>query len=215
MISVLGMERGDYPYFLARMFEEKKFRILVIDNSCSHDLFLALGNADSDSDYVERGRTVFMRNKTVTEDETGALEKFDIVIVFHGYNVDYNLVDMSDKLVLLTDYLPTTVRNIEDNVYLEYINGFDKENFYLIYLDKPSGKVSEQLIKRSLSLTEVENEAIIYFDEGNYNAYINLCYNGSQSLKGLSGEYKNSLKEIRGAILGEEKKKRKEKGEEE
>lgn len=207
MISIVGAERGDYPYFLARMFEEKKFRILVIDNSCSHDLFLALNNADETSDYVERGRTVFMRNKTVTPDETGALEKFDIVIVFHGFNVDYDLIDLSDKLVCITDYLPTTLRYIVENIDMEYINEFDKENLYLVLLDKPSGKVSEQVIRIALSLTDVENEAVIYYDEGNHNAYINLCYNGAQSMKGLSGEYKNSLKEIRATILGTKRRK--------
>lgn len=215
MISIVGAERGDYPYFLARMFEEKRFRILVIDNSCSHDLFLALNNADEASDYVERGRTVFMRNKTVARDETGALEKFDIVIVFHGLNVDYDLIDLSDKLVCITDYLPTTLRYIMDNIDLEYINEFDKEHFYLVLFDKPSGKVSEQVIRKSLSLSGVENEAVIYFDEGNHNAYINLCYNGAQSMKGLSGEYRNSLKEIRSAILGEAKRRKKEKDKEE
>lgn len=214
MISIVGAERGDYPYFLARMFEEKKFRILVIDNSCSHDLFLALNNADEDSDYVERGRTVFMRNKTVARDDTGALEKFDIVIVFHGLHVDYDLIDLSDKVVCLTDYLPTTVRYIVDNIDMEYIDEFNKESFYLVFLDKPSGKVSEQVIRHSLSLNGVENEAVIYTDEGNQNAYINLCYNGAQSLKGLSGEYRNSLKEIRAAILGETKKRKKEKDKE-
>ena len=203
MLSIVGAERGDFPYFLARTFEEKKFRILVIDNSCSHDLFLSLNHADETSDYVERGRTVFMRNKTVEPDETGALEKFDIVIVFHGYNVDYDLIDLSDKLVCLTDYLPTTHRYIKEYIDMAYVNAFDKENLYLVLLDKPSGKVSEQVIKNNLSLTGIENEAIIYYDEGCYNAYINLCYNGAQSLKGLSAEYRNSLKEIREAILGE------------
>lgn len=214
MISVVGAERGDFPYFLARMFEEKKFRILVIDNSCSHDLFLALNNADESSDYVERGRTVFMRNKTVALDETGALEKFDIVIVFHGYNVDYDLIDLSDRLVLLSDYLPTTVRYILENISMHYINEFSKENFFLVLLDKPSGKVSEQVIRNSLLLSGVENESIIYYDEGNHNAYINLCYNGAQSLKGLSSEYKKSLQEIRSSVLGERKKRKKEKDKE-
>ncbi len=211
LISVTGAERGDYPYFLSRMFEDKKLRVLVIDNSCSQDLFLALHNEDEKSDYVERGLTVFMRNKTVEPQKTGALEKFDIVIIYHGYHPDYDLIDMSDRLICLTDYLPATIRYITENIDMEYVNEFNKENFYLVYLDKPSGKISEQLIKKELMLTGVENEAMIYFDEGSYNAYINLCYNGTQSLKGLSGEYRSSLKGICAAILGEVKKRKKDK----
>lgn len=216
LISVVGLERGDFPYFLSRIFEEKRFRILVIDNSCSHDLFLAL-QSECKSDYVERGRTVFMRDKTVSPEDAGALKKFDIVIIYHGYHPDYDLIDMSHKLVCITDYLPGTIRNIGGNIDMEYINSFNKENFYLVYLDKPSEKVSEQVIRRELALSDVENESFVYYDEGCYNAYISLCYNGTHSLKGLSGEYRNALKAIYAAIAGEEKrnKKNREKGAEE
>lgn len=217
MVSVVGLENGGFPYFLTRSFEEKKYRILVIDNSMSHDLFHALHNADEESDYVERGRTVFMRNKTVQPDRMGAFEKFDIVIVYHGLNVDYDLADLSDILVLLTDYRPATIRKINDEIDMNYLNLYTpKENFFLVYMDKPSGKISEQFLKKELFLTEVENENVICYDEGNYNAYINLCYNGAQTMKGLSSEYRNTLKEIRGVTVGDAgKRKKTEEGSEE
>ena len=210
VVSVIGLENGGFPYFLTRSFEEKKYRILAIDNSLSHDLFLALHNADEDSDYVERGRTVFMRNKTVLPDQTGAFEKFDIVIIFHGLNVDYDLLDLSDMLVILTDYRPGTIREINIAVDMNYLNiCVPKESLFLVYMDKSSGKISEQYIKKKLFLTEVENENVIYFDEGSYSTYINLCYNGSQSMKGLSSEYKKTLKEIRSAVIGDTRRKNK------
>ncbi len=203
MVSVIGLENGGFPYFLTKSLEEKKYRILVIDNSFSHDLFLALNNADETSDYVERGRTVYMRNKTVLPDQMGAFEKFDIVIIYHGLNVDYDLLDLSDKMVILTDYRPSTIREILHEIDMSYLNTCTpKEDLYLVYMDKPSSKISEQYLKKQLQLTDVENEYLIYLDEGCYNAYVNLCYNGSQSLKGLSTEYRNTLKAVRNALTG-------------
>lgn len=210
LLSVIGLENGGFPYFLTRCFEEKKYRILAVDNSVSHDLFLALHNADEESDYVERGRTVFMRNKTVDPEKMGAFEKFDIVIIYHGLNPDYDLIDLSDLVVVLTDYRPTTIRAIKDVVDTNYLNlTVEMDNVHLIFMDKPNSKVSEQYIKTMLGLDRVWNEYEIYIDEGNHSAYINLCYNGAQSLKGLSPEYKKILKEIRGAVLGDTRKKKK------
>lgn len=214
MLSVIGLENGGFSYNLTRIFEEKKYRILAIDNSISHDLFLALHNADIKSDYVERGRTVFMRNKTVDPEHMGAFEKFDIVIIYHGLNPDYDLIDLSDLIIVLTDYRPATVRAINDEIDMHYLDTYvHKENLYVVFMDKPSGKVSEQYLKKMLALTGVENEWAIYFDEGNYNSYINFCYNGTQSMKGLSSEYKNTLKDIRSFLLGDTRRKKKEKEE--
>ena len=54
IISLIGKEEyGDFPYFLSKVLEEKKYRTLVIDNSCSHDIFLSLRRIDKDVDYVE------------------------------------------------------------------------------------------------------------------------------------------------------------------
>lgn len=213
IVSIIGKEKGDFPYFLTRALEEKKCRILVIDNSCDHDLFLSLHRADEKADYVEHGRTVYMRNKCVNPDEAGAFKKFDVVIIYHGLNPDYDLIDMSDSMVIQTDYLPVTLQYINDCIEMEYINLFPKEHTFVIFRDKSSVKVSEQYILKILGLTQIENEATIYYDEGNYNAYVNFCYNGKQELKGISSEMRAALNMIRVELLGEDKKllKRKEK----
>lgn len=211
IVSIVGQEKGDLPYFLTRVLEEKKCRILVIDNSCDHDLFLSLRRADEEADYVEHGRTVYMRNKTVTQEEAGALKKFDVVILYHGLNPDYELLDLSDSLVLQTDYLPVTLQYINDYINMEYVNAFPKEHTFVVFRDKSSVKVSEEYIMKVLGLTQIENEATIYYDEGNYNAYVNFCYNGTQELKGISSEMRAALNMLRIELLGDEKKNRQKK----
>ena len=208
IISFLGMERCDLVYFLAKSFEDKKYRTLVIDNSCSHDLFLSLKRENENTDYVEHGRSVYMRNKYVDPENAGAFEKFDVVVIYHGLNVNYDLLEMSDKVVLMTDYLPVTHRNIIDYIDMEYVNTISKEKLYFVLRDKPSFKISEQYILRILGITGIDYEAVIDYDEGNYNAYINYCYNGSQSFKGLSSDMRMLLKNLMEFLFQNEKRRK-------
>lgn len=209
IISIVGLERGDYPYFLTKTFEEKRYRVLTIDNSSRHEVFLSQKREDEEADYVERGRCVYMRNKCVEEEETEALEKFDIVIVFHGMNIDNYLLEISDKVIFTTDYVPATIDEINRYVDMQMIEEVPKENLYVIYRDKVGNKLDEKYILRQYGLTSIENEMVIDYDEGNYNAYINYCYNGSQQLKGISSEMRAAINMIKTVIVGEDKKKKK------
>lgn len=206
IISITGLERGDFPYFLSRALEEKRFRVLTIDNSCSHDLFLSLKRADEKTDYAERGRCVYMRNKYVEADRMGAFEKFDAVIMFHGLNADYDLLEMSDKVVLMTDYTPSGIRYIREYVDMEYMEGLPKDNLILLYRDRPGPKLAEQFIQSQFGLTGIENEAAVDYDEGDYNAYISFCYNGVQRLKGLSPGMRAAIHMVRTLATGSGKK---------
>ena len=69
IISICGKEYGDLPYFLSLKIGKEKKRIICFDNSISHDLFLAFDRVDEDDEYVERGTTVYMRNKTVKPED--------------------------------------------------------------------------------------------------------------------------------------------------
>ena len=205
MISVVGKEIGDLAYFLCKTMEEKKFRVLCIDNSCSHDLFSALKKADEEADYVEHGQTVYMRNKTIDEEYgTGAFEKFDVVIVNHGLNIDYELVDMSDFTILQTDYVPANIAYINDYIDTGYLNQLDKEKFAVVFRDRPSAKVTELYVLKQLGIDGLELEFVVNYDEANYNAYINFCYNGIQAVKGITSEYKHVLTEIKNIVFGKE-----------
>lgn len=208
MISFVGMERCDLIVYLINILRTKKIRTLVIDNSISKDLFLSLRRADEDVDYVENGRVVFMRNKRVEEDKTEAFEKFDVVLVYHGLNINDDMIVMSDHIVMQTDYLPQHIREIRHFIDTDWLDQCPKERLYMVYRDKSSGKIAESQIQKMLGLSGIENEQVIFYDEGNYNNYLNYCYNGSQETKGITGEMKQTVTTMKNWLLGEDKKKR-------
>lgn len=211
IISFIGMERCDLIVYLVNVLKTKSIRTLVIDNSCNQDLFGALRRPDSVTDYLENGRVVFMRNKCVEVNNTGAFEKFDVVIIYHGLNVNYNMLAMSNYLVLQTDYIPVHLQEIREMVDLTAFDRFPKENSMIIYRDKGSGKISEAVIRKELEIENAENEEIIFYDEGNFNNYLNFCWNGSQETKGVTGEVKNAINFLKVWLIGVDKKKRGEK----
>lgn len=211
IVSFIGYERSDFPYFLSLMLKDKKYRTLIIDNSCNHDLFLSMKRPDEDTDHVEYDQNVYMRNKSINIEDPKAFEKFDVVIIYHGMNIDYELLTISNIAVLTTNYEPATIRNINDFIDMEIINAIPKENLFLILRDKVSTKIAEQLIHRQLGLTKIEQEYILYYDEGNYNAYINFCFNGAQNLKGITSDMKAAISAIKVALVGDDKKRKKKK----
>ena len=75
-----------------------------------------------------------------------------------------------------------------------------------MYRDRPGPKLSEQFIQNQFGLTGIENEALIDYDEGDYNAYISFCYNGVQRLKGLSSGMQAAIKMVRTLTTGDGKK---------
>lgn len=217
VVSVIGYERADLPFFLSLALKEKRLRVLVIDNSCSHDLYTSLKRPDEITDHVEFDRAIYMRNKTIDLTDTSAFEKFDVVIIYHGMNVDYELLSISNITVLMTNYEPVQVTNITEYIDMDIIDSIPKEYLYVVYRDRVGGKISEQYILKKLGLKEIEQEMVIYHDESDYEAYINFCYNGSHSMKGISSEFKNTINALRAACIGEElknKNKKKKGGEE-
>lgn len=209
IISFIGMERCDVVNYLTNALKTKKIRTLVIDNSFSHDLFLSLNRSDEEADYLEQGRVIFMRNKCVTIEDTGAFEKFDVVVLYHGLNVNYDMLSMSDYMVLQMDYLPQNLRQLSEMISFEDVRLFPAEKTLYLHRDKGSAKVSEAQIRKFLDLPVPEQESIIYFDEGNYNAYINFLWNGSQETKGVSNEIKSLITALQNWLIGSEKKKKK------
>lgn len=214
IISFIGMERCDVVNYLTNALKTKKIRTLVIDNSFSHDLFLSLNRADEEADYLEQGRIIFMRNKCVTKEDTGAFEKFDVVVLYHGLNVNYEMLSLSDYMVFQMDYLPQNLRQLSTMLDLNEIGSFPAEKTVYLHRDKGSAKVSEAQICKFLNLPVPEQESIIYFDEGNQNAYINFLWNGSQETKGVSNEIKTLITSLQTWLIGSEKKKKKKGGSE-
>lgn len=206
IISICGKEYGDLPYFLSLKIGKEKKRIICFDNSISHDLFMAFDRVDEDDDYVERGTTVYMRNKTVKpEDYDAIFGKFDVVIFYHGLNPNYDFLDISDRVIVQTDYIPVHIQSITDLIQMEYLNELPKDKISIIYRDKTGSKISEDIISQMLGLTDIESEYVIPFSEQDYTVIQNFYYNGYQKPETLSKEYNSLIEAITGELLGTQK----------
>ena len=202
IFSFLGLEHEDIPYYIAQALTEKNKNVLVIDNSVRHNLFLSLNRLDEEADSVEAGKAIFLRNKGFSENN---FKKFDCVIIYHGMNPDFELLDESDINVLVLDYLISDLREISK--FIDYEELEDYDNLRYLFKDRPSGKVSEKYIKNKLRLYDVEEETSISLDESDVAMRTNFQYNGIQPVKGLSSEmraYVNSFVDI---VAGKKKKK--------
>ena len=203
--SFVGLEHEEIPYYIAQALADKNKNVLVIDNSMKHTLFLSLDRLDESSDSVEAGKIIFLRNKAFTDD-SAFLEKFDCVIVYHGMNPDFEMMDLSDRNVLVLNYLTADLRDIKKYVPLEEVSEY--ENLSHLYKDKPSGKVSEAYIRKYLEIPAVEDETSISFDENDLAMRVNFEYNGIQPVKGLSSETRSYINTFVEEVTGKKKKKK-------
>lgn len=200
LISFVGMERCDIPYYLASQLEKKKLRVLVIDNSFGHDLFLSLKRPDEETFYLECGHIVYARDVALSEE---FFEKFDVVIVYHGFNMDEDILLASNRVVFSTDYFKTTINQIWEYIDTDWINeNIPKEKILMLYRDKMNSKISEKYILNKIGLVGLEEDFIISFDESNQCLYLNYIYNGIQDMKGASSELKTVINSLKDEICG-------------
>ncbi len=203
--SFVGLEHEDIPYYIAQDLADKKKNVLVIDNSIRHNLFLSLRRIDEEADSVEAGKIIFLRNKGFSENN---FKKFDCVIVYHGMNPDKRLLDESDKVILVMDYMMPDLREVKKYTNLEALQSYEKLEY--LFKDKPSSKISEKYIKNFLELKDVEEETSITLDENDIAMRVNFQYNGLQPVKGLSNEMRQYINIFMDEVITGQKKRKKE-----
>lgn len=194
VVSFLGFERCDMLVYLLNEVRTKNLKILVIDNSFKNDFFNSLNRADEEADCIEAGRVLYMRNKTVSREDAEVFKKFDVIFLYHGMNINYEMVDFSDYMVIQTDYRPSTIEQIETMLDMEVLNSFPRDKSMLVLRDKVSSKVSTTTIKRALGIAPTYFEYVLPYDKEDYAMYLNYCYNGSQATAGASDEMKSAVK---------------------
>ena len=207
IFSFIGLEREDIPYYIAEAIAEKNRNVLVIDNSTEHSLFLSLKRLDSKADSVEEGRIIFLRNRLFSENN---FEKFDVAIIYHGINVNEELLDESDRIIFMTDYMPMHQRKIKEYVDVEDIYETYMDKFQILFVDKTSGKVSEKAIKRFFEIEDFDEETILSADETDFGLRINFQYNGAQSSNGASSELRAYIKTVVNLVVEDAKRKQRE-----
>lgn len=190
LYSFLGEEREDIVYYIAQSLSNLNKTTLVVDNSQSQSLFKSIRKTE-DAISVELGNTLILSRKKYSANN---YEKFDTVLVLHGLNPDQEIIDASDKTFLMLTYLPSSLNALADEMDFSLFNQIEVEKKAILYLDKPSGKVAEEYLKKILGIDPVEDETTIGLNEVDISMRHYLQYNGASQIRGLSAEMRDFIK---------------------
>lgn len=179
-----GQERGDFVYYLANILSSSTPAVLVIDNSRTHDLFLAVVNHNEEANSFEKGNITFLKNAAYSE---SLYEQYDFVLIYQGDKPDAEEMDVSEHIFFMPDFLPGLLRSME----MFGIAGY--ENSSVIMRDQTSTKISSRSAAQLLNVPFDRIKGSIPFDFKDYSLYISFSYNGHQSIKNLSPSYTEAL----------------------
>lgn len=185
-IVYVGLERGDFPYYLATVLSMTG-NIIVIDNSHAGDLFRAVNKTD-DAIY-ESGNITYVRNLDVTASKKSLESDYDIVLIYAGADTDETYFDGSDlTLFVMPDYTKTSLDMIASIPY-----DLSSEDAVIIMRDYCSKKFSEKSISVLFGVTSDRISGKIPLSLQDIAAYISLTHNGKQNIRGLSSDMQEAI----------------------
>lgn len=206
--SFLGMERCDFIIYLAKLLRASKIlvkkktynNVLVIDNSRDHELFnlVSLDDMNDELDVADYQGVTFIKNAIYAPTE---FIKYDHVLVWHGMNVDKDIVEKSDFVYVITNYEKNMSKKLGDEMMK---CDFSAQKITIIYREKNGKKISEKVINHHLCIDDKDIKAqyLIPYDAKDYALYLNLTHNGTQRIKNLSQPYSLVLETIIREIAG-------------
>lgn len=193
LIVFAGSENGLFPFLTAVSLKNNDNDVLLIDNSQTHDIFMAvpklgdIGNANEVSVVADR---------MITPD---VFEKFDYVIAYLGYNYEQEYYEQANQFVLLCDY--TLVAR-------EFMRNFDplKKPMRVVFFNRISNRVSEKSlidVMKHCDIVTLGEYLSLEFTEIDGNAYISFLYEGYRSLSSMTKEYQKAIQTlVKDAING-------------
>lgn len=213
IVSIVGYEKADFPYYISKLLDTYGKNVLVLDNTKYGDTYFSLNNPEENKlEPIQVGGITFARNIAWSHK---FFSEYDYVLVLHGERIseEYLPKSMSDFIYVVTDYDAKHIRFLKD-----YFSNREEEETQeevevkLILLDKISEKISNKTILTTLctntSLKIVSEEIkTVTTDETDRKMYQALTYNGSQKLKPLSVEYKEVLTSVFMELTGIDNKK--------
>ncbi len=185
VISFVGLERADIPYYQALVFASAGRTVLVLDNSYSNDLFASIPQVEGE-DVLQIGNITFMKNVGWSQ---RLFDAFDHVIVYLGErqgDVTLDYLRGSSVRYIVTDYTTLSTRRIA-----EQLRELGKFRCKVLFLNKASGKISEELVCSEIGVPYHEQYSYtVTLDESDYKCFLNFERNGFQKLGAVSKELK-------------------------
>ena len=176
LVSFVGLERSDIVFYLAKILQERNttegYRtVLLVDNSDSKDLFYIVNKKDEEE--VTMKRITFQCDMAYDPEY---FNQFAFIIVYHGLDVDKEILEQSDMVVCSADYNPNNYKILSG-----ILDGYTKD-IQMIYRNWMNKKIKENLIENEIGIPneQVEMRSIIKASLQDQNAYIQLLHNGNQ-----------------------------------
>lgn len=200
-ISFVGMEKADIVYFLAKLleqhFDDEGYRsVLLIDNSYSKDLIGFFNQHNEDMEVFKKNRITVVQDVSTSKEY---FNKFSFVIMYHGMDIDKEFLENCDLVIVQTDYIPSTYKQLKDKLN-------DCEDIQLIFRNWQSKKIKEHFVESEIGLDHgnIQMRSIIKANSADELAYFNLCHNGTQKIAkaNLSDLYMETLKYLVERITG-------------
>lgn len=205
IISFIGTERGDIPYYLLNACLKDKKKVLFLDNSLGGELAEAIipQNARSRS----KRKAVIVRN---CYPKPEYMENFDVVIEFAGKR---GYMEGSDYVYFVSNFFP---HELKDNS--KVLDKTGRELTGIILVDRYNNKISLLDARKRLGFPKSSEMSVHVtdYDGVEHLNLFNLLVNGKQTKK-VSSQMGNLIKEltIETGLITEKKTKKPKKEEEE
>lgn len=179
VIAYAGKEKADLVYALVQIAEALHKRIVVIDNSLTHDLYEI---------YAKRGKS--LQNQvidmgTITIAKNCFLEKelldSDVVFYYTGLNVNDAIIEPADILILAPGSEAVEIQKME--LYVKLI-GNATQDIVLIQRDRVTYKITLGTIASKLGIRP-KRSYVLKYNPDDYGAYVALTQNGAYGIKGI------------------------------
>ena len=189
-IVYVGLEQCDIVYHLATVLSLKSEKLIVVDDSLSHDLFKSVCK-DPDAYVYEWRNIIFARDIDLWKSDE--IYDADYIIEYAGMNYEQQFKDrasikeesVNDKQVLwlvMPDYTHTGVQAATQ------IAASRSENDEVMYIPRNfcTNKITDKSLAIIMGITPTEIDGHIPFDVTDMAAYVALTHNGHQNIKGIS-----------------------------
>lgn len=195
-ISICGVERGDAAYYLAVILSKATPQgntVLVIDNSYIHDIYAAITDDDLTKKFAVKQNITYMKNVLFNKDYEGF---FDYVVIWHGNNINEDILKNSDYIYVMPDYTKASLSTIKNK-----ISDLSIASIITLRDSVFSNKLSEKRIADYLGIKEEQIKFTLVYDNKDYENYLAFLYNGRQTFGNLTPIYNEFLVAATSQIL--------------
>ena len=182
-ITIAGIEKCDFCYYVARTLATRSNLVLVVDNSINKELFRCMEQGmakDEDDNYVaKKGEILYLKDIAFSQDFFAA---FEYVLIYQGMNFDKEIMEKTDLIFILPDFKPETLGKSSD---------MPEKAEYL--LRDRAGKMTEKAAATIIGISANRIIGSVDADADDYGCYLALLCNGRQRPGSVTNGYKEMI----------------------